>query len=145
MKKYIVTLTEEERTSLNKVIDKSKGSSAIVKRAFALLAADANAAMALTDQQIQERYHIAVRNIEKLRQRFVEQSFEDALYGKKRTQYPEKLHDGRTEAYLLALRCSDPPQGHNRWTLRLLADQMVVLQYTPHISYEQVRLMLKKK
>jgi len=144
MKKYLVTLSEEERTTLNTIIGKRSEKAAIVKRAFALLAADTNGPN-LADTQISERYHIAVRNLEKLRKRFIEQGFEDALQGRKRTIFQEKVHDGRVEAHLLALRCSEPPPGHNRWTLRLLADELVELDVgVDAVSYETVRQTLKK-
>ena len=69
--------------------------------------------------------------------------FSIALHGKKREPV-EKMLDGRVEAKLIALRCSDPPAGYQHWTLRRLADQMVVLEYVEHISHESVRQLLKK-
>ena len=67
------------------------------------------------------------------------------VYGKKRTVFKEKLFDGRVEAHLIALRCSDPPQGYSAWTLHLLKDHMVRLGYVESISHESVRQLLKKK
>lgn len=144
MKKYLISLTEEERTTLKTIIGKRNEKSAIVKRAFALLGADTNGPN-LTDAIISERYHITTRNLERLRKRFIEDGFENVLHGRKQTVFKEKEHDGRVEAHLLALRCTAPPAGHNRWTLRLLANQMVTLNYTSHMSHEAARGLLKKK
>lgn len=85
-----------------------------------------------------------VSTIERLRRRFVEQGFDTALHGKQREPLREKLLDGRAEAALIALRCSDPPQGHRQWSLRLLADRMVALKHVEHMSHESVRQLLKK-
>ena len=86
---------------------------------------------------------MSVATVERLRCRFVEEGFSIALHGKKREPV-ENMLDGRVEAKLIALRCSDPPAGYQHWTLRLLADQMVVLEYVEHISHESVRQLLKK-
>lgn len=98
----------------------------------------------LPDEDIRTRYKVSQRTIERTRQRFVEDGFEIALNGKQRTVFKEKLFDGRVEAHLIALRCSDPPAGHQQWTLRLLAEQMVVLAHTGQMSHESVRQLLKK-
>src|SRR5215210_2132184 len=127
-KKYIVSLWEEEQKELRAIISKRNAKSLVVKRAYMLLAADSNGEN-LPDEAIAQRYQLTVRCIEGLRKRFVEEGFSTALYGKKRTLFKEKTFDGRVEAHLLALRCSDPPKGHAAWTLQLLADNMVRLGY----------------
>ena len=86
-----------------------------------------------------------MRTIERLRQRFVEEGLEAALNGKQREVFKPKVFDGEVEAKLIALRCSDAPDGYNKWTLRLLADKMVELAYVPQMSYESVRQILKKR
>lgn len=144
MKKYVVTLSDEERSILHATIAKRSEKAPAVRRAYALLAADANR-LNLPDRQISERYHMTVRSLERLRQRFVEIGFQATLDGQTNYVAPPKAHDGRVEAELLALRCAEPPAGHKRWTLRLLADQMVALEYTPHMSHEAARQLLKKK
>jgi hypothetical protein len=144
MKRYIVTLTEAERTYLDAITRKRKADSVVVKRAFALLAADANQTNPATDQHIQQTYHLSLRTIERLRQRFVEDGMAIALNGKKRTVFKPKTFDGAVEAHLIALRCSNPPAGHARWTIELLTDQMVELNYVETIGRETVRTMLKK-
>lgn len=110
-----------------------------------LLGADQSpGAPAWTDERIAESYHVSVRTVERLRRRFVEEGFEVALYGKKREPVKEKVFDGQVEAHLVALRCSEPPEGFARWSLRLLAEQMVELDYVESISHESVRQLLKK-
>lgn len=109
-----------------------------------LLAADEQGEKQWTDEKIKTTYGYSIPTIERLRKRFVEESFETALYGKKREPVKDKLIDGRVEAKLVALRCSEPPEGYQQWSLRLLADRMVALEYVEHISYESVRKLLKK-
>lgn len=144
MKKYHVTLTELERHQLKAIIAKRKADSQAVKRAYVLLAADENQPGWLKDDQIQKTYQVSIRSIERLRERFVENGLEMALKGKKREKYKEKVFDGAVEAHVVALRCSQPPLGHTRWTVRLLAQQMVELSYVEAIGRETVRKMLKK-
>lgn len=79
-----------------------------------------------------------------MRERFVEDGLEVALNGKKRQKYKEKVFDGAVEAHVVALRCSQPPAGHARWTVRLLAQKMVELEYVETIGRETVRKLLKK-
>jgi hypothetical protein len=122
MKRYIVTLTSEEQASLRTIIDKRSSKSQIVKRAFVLLSLDENRTGGrLSDEEIRERYRVGQRMIEQLRQRFVMDSFEIALNAKKRTKFKEKTFDGRVEAKLVALRCSDAPDGRQKWSLGISA------------------------
>lgn len=141
-KKYIVKLSEAERAELHTIIRTRSAKSQRVKRAYVLLAADENGAKK-TDEQINSDYQLSLRSIERLRQRYVLDGLQMALNGKKREVF-SRTFDGRTEAHLVALRCSKPPQGRKHWTLQLLADRMVELRYVEHISYESVRQMLKK-
>lgn len=144
MKKYHVTLTESERDQLKAIIAKRKADSQAVKRAYVLLAADENQPRWLKDDQSQKTYQVSIRSIERLRERFVENGLEMALNGKKREKYKEKVFDGAVEAHVIALRCSQPPLGYARWTVGLLAQQMVELSYVEAIGRETVRKMLKK-
>lgn len=143
-KQYKITLTEEERALLNNIIKNRSSKSPQVRRSYMLLAADENGDKQWTDEKISSSYGCSVSTIERLRKRFVEDSFETALYGKKREPVKEKLLDGRVEAKLVALRCSNPPEGYQNWSLRLLADRMVALEYVEHISHESVRQLLNK-
>lgn len=144
MKKYHVTLTESERDQLKAIIAKRKADSQAVKRAYVLLAADENQPGWLKDEQIQKIYQVSIRSVERLRERFVEDGLEIALNGKKREKYKEKIFDGAVEAHVVALRCSQPPSGRARWTVRLLAQKMVELSYVETIGRETVRKILKK-
>ena len=144
VKKYIVSLSAEEQKELKAVIGKRSEKAPVVKRAYVLLSADEKGE-GLCDSEIALRYKVTVRSIEGLRKRFVEEGFHQVVYGKKRTVFKEKTFDGRVEAHLVALRCSDAPEGRSAWTLQLLADRMVRLGHVESISYESVRQLLKKK
>ena len=141
---YRIKLTTEEREALQTLIAQRSSKSLQVKRAYMLLACDENGDKIWKDERIKECYGVNVRTVERLRQRFVEGGVELTLNGKKREVFKEKVLDGSVEAKLIALRCSKPPVGYNKWTLRLLADKMVSLEYVSHISHESVRQILKK-
>jgi transposase len=143
-KKFIVRLTDAERRQLREVIGKLKGSSQKVRRAQMLLKADVEGP-AWTDRKIAEAFDCRVQTVESLRQRLVEQGFDNALNGMKRVQPPTpKLLDGKQEAQVIALRLGSPPQGYANWSLRLLARQVVELEIVESISRETVRRTLKK-
>lgn len=144
MKKYHVTLADEERRQVESIIAKRNAKSQAVKRAYVLLAADENQPNWLKDEQIKTTYQVSIRSIERLRERFVEDGFELALNGKKREKYKDVVFDGLAEAHLIALRCSEPPAGYGRWSVRLLAEKMIELNYVETIGRETVRKMLKK-
>lgn len=143
-KKYIVRLSDEERAICQTVIGKLKGSSQKVRRAQILLKSDAERP-AWTDAKIAEAFNCRVQTIENLRKRVVTDGFELALHGKKRDKppTPPKL-DGEGEAKLIALRLGKPPKGFGRWTLQLLANQLVQLEVVESICPETVRKNLKK-
>lgn len=145
MKRYIVTLTTEEQEQLRAIIDKRSSKSEIVKRAFVLLSLDENRIGGrLSDEEIRELYRVGQRMIEQLRQRLVMESFDFALNGKKQIKFKEKIFDGRVEAKLVALRCSDAPDGRQQWSLRLLAETLQEMGEVASISHESVRQILKK-
>lgn len=141
---YRVTLTDEERQEVTELVARRSGKYLPVKRAFILLAADENGEQCWTDSRICEAYRVSPRTVERTRKRFVTDSFEIAVHGKKREVFKEKILDGAAEARLIALRCSNPPSGYAKWSLELLADRMVELKYVEHISRESVRKILKK-
>jgi hypothetical protein len=143
-KKYIVRLSDQERAICQEVIKKLKGSSQRFRRAQILLKADADGPE-WPDLKIAEAFNCRVQTIENLRKRLVTEGFELALDGKKRQEppTPPKL-DGEGEAKLIAMRLGKPPAGYGRWTLQLLADEMVALEVVDSISHETVRKTLKK-
>ena len=143
-KKYIVRLADEERTQLTELTNKGKAAAYKIRHAHILLKADADGP-AWTDERIAESFSVSVNTVRGVRQRLVEQGLEAALTRKKQ-DHPSRTPrlDGAGEARLIALRCSTPPAGHARWTLRLLADQAVALEIVETISHETVRQALKK-
>ena len=144
-KLYRVHLTNSEREELNLLIQTRSQQSQRVKRAYVLLAADEDGEKGWKDEQIRQAYGVSVRSIERLRERFVVEGLTQAIEGKKREVFREKLFTGEVEAKLVALRCSEPPSGYCRWSLQLLADKMIELNYVESISHESVRQLLKKR
>ena len=144
-KKYIVTLTPEERQMLQAMLSRGKAAARKLVHARILLKADASSDRpAWSDDQIAESLEVGRATVERVRKQFVEDGLEAALERRKpRRQYQRKL-DGDGEAHLIALACSKAPEGHSRWTLRLLADRMVQLEQVESLSYETVREVLKK-
>lgn len=146
MKKYLVTLTTEERQQLRDLIAVGKASAKKLAHARILLKADANAGgLDGIDARIAGAVEVSVATVERVRQRFVEQGLTAALSRKPQDQPSrERTLDGRAEAYLIALACTPPPQERTRWTVQLLADKLVELQIVEAISDETVRRVLKK-
>ena len=144
--KYRLSLTPEERGELNAIVKKGRHSSRKVLNALILLNCDEQAPTRrmLKEQQIAEVLNISAMKLYRVKQCFVEEGLEIALNGRKGQRAYEKKADGEFEAHLVALSCSTPPPGHERWSLRLLADKVVELQYIDSVSYETVRRVLKK-
>ncbi len=143
-KKYIVRLTDQERTVLSDVVRMFRGSNQKVRRAQILLKADADGP-AWTDKQIADAFSCRTKTVENVRQHLVERGFEETLNGKKRAEPPvEKLLNGEQEAKIIATRLGPPPKGYANWTLRLLARKVVELEIVESISRETVRRTLKK-
>lgn len=146
MKKYRVTLTQPEVDLLEGITSKGKRSAQIIRNAYILLNCNENIeSRKMTDEQIASFLGITVRTMENIRKRFVLEGFEVALYGRKSEQVYKSKIDGDIEAHLIALSCSEPPEGFARWSLRLLSDKMVALKYVDSISHETVRTVLKKR
>jgi len=142
--KYIVRLSNEERQKLETIVKKLKGTSQKVKRAIILLKADADGPN-WTNEQIHELTGVSVRAITNVRKQLVLEGFDVVLDRKQRRlpPVPKKL-DGLQEAKIIATRCGSPPEGFAKWSLRLLAEQVVVLEVVDFISHETVRKTLKK-
>lgn len=146
MEKYIIKLTEEERSLLRHVASSGKAAARKLTHARILLLADAGSeGPARSDDDIQQALGVGLSTIHRVRQRFVMESFEAALYPRPSPARPQKVKiHGDVEQALITLACSDPPKGRNRWTLHLLADQLVVLGQLRRVSLEAVRQALKK-
>lgn len=144
-KRYIVALSDTERQYLEAIAKTGKRSAYTITRARILLKADINQpGGGWTDAEISAALDVSVSSLERCRKRFVEEGLEDALKLRPRqSPYPCRL-DGEQEAHLIALACSEPPDGQGRWSLRLLAQEMVALGYVEQVSYETVRQTLKK-
>jgi len=147
MKRYRVTLRAEEREELGRLLARGKADVRRLKHAQVLLKADeAEAGPGWADERIAEALEVGLATVQRLRRRFVEEGLAAALspYRGGKRLYATKL-DGAQEAHLIALACSTPPEGHGRWTLRLLAGRMVELQHVGTLSHETVRQVLKKR
>ena len=144
MKKYIVTLTEDERESLGVLTSKGKHKSQKILNALILLGCDESQKKHLANKEIARVLNVSMKKIDRVKKRFVLESLDIALSGRKANRIYEKKADGDFEAHLVALSCSDPPEGFTRWSLRLLADKVVELDYIGSISYETIRRVLKK-
>ena len=142
MKRYTVTLTEDERESLGQLISKGKAAARTLRHARILLKADS--AVGWTDQRISEALEVRISTIERVRAAFVEEGLVAALERNAPTRAYQRKLDGAQEAHLVALVCREPPQEHARWTLKLLAQTMVALEYVESMAPETVRQTLKK-
>ena len=143
-KKYIVRLPREERESLEELVNKGKSAAYRIKHANILLAVDVDGP-GWSDQQTASAYHCHLNTVKNVRQRFVEQGLDAALH-RKRQEWPsrQRILDGEKEARLIALACSEAPEGRTRWTLQLLADKLVELNIVESVSDQTVRRTLKK-
>lgn len=146
MKKYKVSLTQEERNDLIQITKKGNHKSQKIINALILLNCDEGKFQISrsTNAEIADVLHISMKKIDRVKKRFVEEGLEISLNGHKGQRVYEKKADGNLEAHLVALSCSEPPAGFSRWSLRLLADKVVELNYVDSISYETVRRVLKK-
>lgn len=147
MKRYRVTLERAEREELEQITRKGSHQSQKVINALILLNCDEGAfnERRAHGEEIAEILRISLRKVDRVKKRFVEEGLEAAFGGHqgRRATYDRKA-DGDFEARLIALSCSRPPKGHAQWSLRLLADRVVALEYIDSVSYETVRRVLKK-
>ena len=146
MKKYIVTLTEEERKTFSDIASKGKQRSQKILNALILLGCDKGDYQTehSTNEEMSRVLQISMRKIDRVKKRFVEGGLDAALDKRTGKRIYAKKTDGHFEAHLIALSCSEPPEGFARWSLRLLADKVVELNYIDSISHETVRRILKK-
>ncbi len=140
VKKYVVKLTATERVELEALTSKKKADVKKVLKAFVLLKADEG----WLDEEIVTAYGISLRTVERVRERFVEEGMEACLNRKPSSRVYRRKIEGEEEAYLIALCCSEPPEGHAHWTLKLLADKMVALEYSQSVCPETVRKALRQ-
>jgi hypothetical protein len=146
MKKFTVTLTKDERNELKQITSKGKHKSQKVINALILLGCDEGVYQEKRsiNEEISRVLNTSMRKIDRVKKRFVLDGLDVALNGRKGSRVYAKKADGDFEAHLIALSCSEPPEGFSRWSLRLLADQVVELDYIDSISHESIRRILKK-
>lgn len=143
--KYKVTLIQEERDELVALTKGGRHSSKKIIHALILLNCDEGEfSDKVKNDGVAKVLKIGLRTIERVKKKFVEEGFEAALENRPTSRVYDRKADGEVEAYLIALSCSKAPEGFSRWSLRLLADKMVELNYVDEISYETVRRVLKK-
>lgn len=146
MVKYKITLTKEEREELESIINKGRHTSQKFRNAYVLLNCDEGEySEKATNSEISKILKVGMRTIDRIKKRFVEEGFDAVLERKPTSREYEKKADGDFEVRLVALSCSEPPEGFSRWSLRLLADKMVELEIVDSISHETVRTVLKKR
>jgi len=138
-KKWAVHLTAEERSELESIVKKGKSSARTIRRAQTLLLADEKK----PDQQIASLLRCSEVSVYSTRKAYCEHGLQSSLNEKARSGRPEKLV-GKSKAHLIALACSEPPEGRACWTMQLLADRCITLELTDSISDETVRRTLKK-
>ena len=145
--KYRFSLTQDERDELEAIVTKGKHNSQKVLNALILLNYDEDAPKPRTlgEQDIAKVLKVSAMKIHRTKQRFVAEGMDIALNGRKGERVYKRKADGDFEAHLVALSCSDPPEGQAQWSLRLLADQVVELGYIESVSHETIRRVLKKK
>ena len=146
MIRYKVTLNAKERAMLQEIATHGRHRSSKVLNALILLGCDQGRfqEQRVTNQQIAEALPVSMKKIDRVKKRFVEQGLEAALDKRKAERAYLRKTDANFEAHLLTLSRAQPPPGHARWSLRLLADKMVELRYVDSISHETVRSVLKK-
>ncbi len=145
MIRYTIKLTKEEVEALHAIINKGFHSSQTFRTAYILLNCDEGEhAEKITNEQISKVLKVGMRTIDRVKKKFIEGGFEGVLDRRPSSRVYETKSDGDVEAKLVALCCSEPPKGFAKWSLRLLADKMVELEYVESISHVTVRSVLKK-
>ena len=139
---YKVNLDDQEVAYLKKMISAGEEKARTLTRARILLKVNDG----WTDEAIEDALDVGTATVARLRRRFAEEGLEASLHHRRSRRRYERLLDGKTEAHLIKLACSDPPEGRNRWTLRLLAERLVMLDEVDieSVSHETVRQVLKK-
>src|SRR5688572_6058487 len=145
MKYYTVKLTKDEVEELILIINKGLHTSHTFRVAYILLNCDEGKySEKVTNDQISKVLKVGMRTIDRVKKRFIEEGLEAVLERRPTSRVYERKSDGEVEAQLVKLCCSDPPKGYSKWSLRLLADKMVELNYVESISHVTVRSILKK-
>ena len=140
-----VALTEEERSRLKQIVSSGKSSAKEIRRCNILLATDDARTPKMTVREVAKTHHVSATTINEVRKSYAEQGIEGTIKRKKRKSPPiQPKITGDVEAKIIALSCTNPPEGHCRWTIRLLADKAVELEYIDSLSRSSVNTILKK-
>lgn len=143
--KYMVKLTETERSQLKELISSGEASARQIRRAYILLKSDSSAGgPSWGYQAICEAYEVSAPTVYHVRKKYTEGGLKRAILRKPPERVYERRLDGEGEAHLIALACSEPPDGYERWSLRLLQERLIRLEIVEHISHETIRQTLKK-
>jgi hypothetical protein len=143
--KFIVMLSPDERAALTRLVTTGRHAARTLTHARVLLQSDAGPdGPAWTDEQIRGALGVSARTVARVRRAFVDGGLEAALHRHPRRVPKARKLDGRAEAHLIALQCSSPPDGRDRWTLALLTEHFVALGVSPPVSDETVRRTLKQ-
>ena len=143
--KYVIELSDNERRTLQDIVSKGKSSAKTILRANILLASDRNGKRYMTVAEIARAYDTTATTVQNVRTSYANNGLEATISRKKRETppVPPKV-TGDVEAHIIALACGEPPEGYEKWTLRLLADKCVELNYTESLSHMTVSRILKK-
>ena len=143
---YKVTLSEEEKEGLLEMVRKGKGGAQSIRRANILLAVDKGeyATLRMTDEEAARAYHTTPRTVYSVKKAFVEEGLVDAIGRKERAAPAHRKVTGDVEAKIVAITCSDPPEGYSSWSLRLIADTVIEMGIVDYISHVAVGDVLKK-
>ena len=143
--KYVIELSDADRKTLLDIVAKGSSSARTILRSNILLASDRNAKKRMTVAQIAEAYHTTPTTVQNVRTSYANEGLEATIYRKKRKTPPVPAKvTGEVEAHIIALACSEPPEGYERWTVRLLADKCVELSCVESLSHMTVSRILKK-
>jgi transposase len=144
--KYSVKLNREQRQQLEELVKKGEAPARKIQHAHILLKSDKGEyGQRWSYKRIQEAFGIGTTMIKRVRKRFVENGLEDALNRRKQPERPDKQKiDGRQEAQIIAMLCTERPEGQETWTLRAIAERVVRLEIVESVSYETIRTVLKK-
>lgn len=143
--KYVIKLSAEDREKLTDIVTKGKSPARTILRANILLASDRRSETYMTVSEISKAYHTTPTTVQTVRRSYYEKGLEATINRKKRETPPVPAKvTGEVEAHVVALACSEPPEGYSKWTLRLLADKTVELGYIDSISHVTISTILKK-
>lgn len=143
--KYMIELTDQDRKKLKAIVNKGKSSARAIKRANILLASDRGAKRPMTVSEVSAAFDVSATTVQKVRTQYAEHGLKGTIERRRRKTPPVAAKvTGEVEARIIALACSEPPEGYARWTVRLLADKSVELGYIDSISAMTVNRTLKK-